>query len=257
MNLLLISGHGAGDPGAVGTYNWKQYREADEARKVTAELQRLLREYADVTIYPTDRNAFADHTKGTLAAVAKFRKYDYVLEVHFNALRQDIRDGSTKGTEIYVTTKAEDTNVETAILRNVSAVGLRNRGVKRKNWSVIQTAKNAGVPAALLEICFIDDPDDMAVYTAKFQQIVEGIAEAVREGFGLRKEKAMTYDTFKEYMEQYMNELAAKEPSAWSKEDREWAEKRGIIQGDTTGKKKYRSFVTKEEMAAMLHRAVK
>ena len=113
------------------------------------------------------------------------------------------------------------------------------------------------VPAALLEVCFLDDPDDMAVYTAKFRQIVEGIAEAVREGFGLRKEKAMTYDTFKEYMEQYMNELAAKEPSAWSKEDREWAEKRGIIQGDTTGKKKYRSFVTKEEMAAMLHRAVK
>lgn len=67
----------------------------------------------------------------------------------------------------------------------------------------------------------------------------------------------MTYDTFKEYMEQYMNELAVKEPSAWSKEDREWAEKHGIIQGDTTGKKKYRSFVTKEELAAMLHRAVK
>ena len=48
--------------------------------------------------------------------------------------------------------------------------------------------QKAGVSAALLEVCFLDDPDDMAVYTAKFRQIVEGIAEAVREGFGLRKE---------------------------------------------------------------------
>ena len=156
-----------------------------------------------------------------------------------------------------MTTGETGTEVEEAICRKLAALGLTNRGVKRKDWSVIRTARKAGVPAALLEVCFLDDPDDMAVYTAKFRQIVEGIAEAVREGFGLRKEKAMTYDTFKEYMEQYMNELAAKEPSAWSKEDREWAEKRGIIQGDTTGKKKYRSFVTKEEMAAMLHRAVK
>ena len=257
MNLLLISGHGAGDPGVTATINGRAYREADEARKVTAALREALEGSCSVTVYPTDRNAFEDYKKGTLSAVARFPQYDYVLEIHFNALQGGAADSRTKGVECYVTTGETGTEVEEAICRKLAALGLTNRGVKRKDWSVIRTARKAGVPAALLEVCFLDDPDDMAVYTAKFRQIVEGIAEAVREGFGLRKEKAMTYDTFKEYMEQYMNELAAKEPSAWSKGDREWAEKRGIIQGDTTGKKKYRSFVTKEEMAAMLHRAVK
>lgn len=249
MNLLLISGHGAGDPGAVGTYNWKQYREADEARKVTAELQRLLREYADVTIYPTDRNAFADHTKGTLAAVAKFRKYDYVLEVHFNALRQDIRDGSTKGTEIYVTTKAEDTNVETAILRNVSAVGLRNRGVKRKNWSVIQTAKNAGVPAALLEICFIDDPDDMAVYTGKFSSICRGIASAMVQEFGL--EETMTEERVRAIVREM---LAGKDTTASKALQEEFSEAKakGITDGSRPG-----GYATREQVAAMVLRSMK
>ena len=257
MNLLLISGHGAGDPGVTATINGRAYREADEARKVTAALREALEGSCSVTVYPTDRNAFEDYKKGTLSAVARFPQYDYVLEIHFNALQGGAADGRTKGVECYVPNGQSDTRLASALCAGLAALGLTNRGVKKKDWSVIYTAHRSGIPAALLEVCFLDDPDDMAVYTAKFRQIVEGIAEAVREGFGLRKEKTMTYDTFKEYMEQYMNELAVKEPSAWSKEDREWAEKHGIIQGDTTGKKKYRSFVTKEELAAMLHRAVK
>lgn len=41
----------------------------------------------------------------------------------------------------------------------------------------------------------------------------------------------MTCDTFKEYMDQYLEGSAAKEPDQWSREAREWAEYRGIIQG--------------------------
>ena len=88
MRLLLISGHGAGDPGAVGEYRGRTWREADETRRVTAAVAEALKGDWDVTIYPTDRNAFDDHQKGTLAAVAQFRRYDYVLEIHFNAYRQ-------------------------------------------------------------------------------------------------------------------------------------------------------------------------
>ena len=188
MNLLLISGHGAGDPGVTAAIHGRAYREADEARKVTAALREALEGSCSVTVYPTDRNAFEDYKKGTLSAVARFPQYDYVLEIHFNALQGGAADGRTKGVECYVTTSEPGAAVEHAITNRVSACGLTNRGVKRKDWSVIRTARKAGVPAALLEVCFLDDPDDMAVYTAKFRQIVEGIAEAVREGFGLRKE---------------------------------------------------------------------
>ena len=253
MNILLISGHGAGDPGAIGCGK----READETRRVTAALRPILSEYAAVTVYPTDRNAFQDYQNGTLAAVAQFSRYDYVLEVHFNALTASGADGKTKGVEIYAPTTESNTAVEQSIVNAVSKCGLTNRGVKKYNWAVISKAKQSGTKAALLEVCFIDDADDMAVYAKKFNEIVRAIADSIIQGFDLKKEEpVVTYDTFKEYMDQYLSGLAAQEPSAWSADARAWAESNGIIQGDDQGRKKYKSNVTREELVQMLYRAL-
>lgn len=186
MKILLISGHGASDPGAVATVNGKTYTEAEETRKVTASLAKALKPVADVTVYPTARNAYADHRAGKLKAMAKFEDYDYMLEVHLNALKKSTKDGKTKGVEIYVTKSEKGTGVEEAICRNVAAVGLTNRGVKRTDFAVIKAAKGAGLSAALLELCFIDDPDDMKVYEANREKIVQAIAQGIVEGFGLK-----------------------------------------------------------------------
>lgn len=253
MNLLLISGHGAGDVGATSYITGRTRREADETRRVTAAVAKALDGYCGVTIYPTDRNAYDDFRKGTLAAVAQFSQYDFVLEIHFNALSQSTADGSTKGVECYVPTDTEDTTLPAALCRNLAALGLRNRGVKRKNWNVIYTAQRTGTPAALLEVCFIDDPDDMAIYTAQFDAVADAIAQAVISTYHLKKEDDMTYDTFKEFMDQYLNGLAMQTPHDWSADARTWAEQAGIIQGDGTAMR-YRSPVTREELVTMLYR---
>ena len=253
MNILFISGHGAGDPGAVGCGR----QEADETRRVTAALSPILSEYAGVTLYPTDRNAYQDYQNGTLAALAQFYRYDYVLEVHFNALSASASDGKTKGVEIYVPTTETDTALEQSIVNGVAACGLTNRGVRKKNWSVISQARQSGAHAVLLEVCFLDDPDDMRVYQEKFEKIVSAIADAIVQGFHLKKEEpTVTYETFKEYMSQYLMELAAKQPSDWSSGSREWAEKSGIIQGDGNGNMRYKSNVTREELVTMLQRLI-
>lgn len=189
MNLLLISGHGAGDVGATSVITGRTRREADETRRVTAAVAKALDGCCGVTIYPTDRNAYEDYKKGTLAAVAQFSRYDYVLEVHFNALSQSAADGATKGVECYVPTDTEDTTLPAALCRNVAALGLRNRGVKRKNLSVIHTAQRTDTPAALLEVCFLDDPDDMAIYDARFQAVADAIAQAVISTYHLPREE--------------------------------------------------------------------
>lgn len=189
MNLLLISGHGAGDVGATSYITGRTRREADETRRVTAAVAKALDGYCGVTIYPTDRNAYEDYKKGTLAAVAQFSRYDYVLEVHFNALSQSAADGATKGVECYVPTAQTDSIFAAALCRNIAALGLRNRGVKRKNWSVIHTARRTGTPAALLEVCFLDDPDDMAIYDARFQAVADAIAQAVISTYHLTREE--------------------------------------------------------------------
>lgn len=191
MKILLISGHGAGDPGAVSKINSVQYQEADETRKVTSALKKALQDYCDITIYPTSHNAYKDCKNGVLLSTAGFSKYDYVLEIHFNAYQTVSADGKTKGVECYVTTSEVGTSVETKICKEVAALGLTNRGVKRYNWAVIYNARKMGVSAALLEVCFIDDADDMKIYTQKFQQIIDGIAKGIIDGFGLKSNIAI------------------------------------------------------------------
>lgn len=180
MKILLISGHGAGDPGAIGTYNGKTYKEADLTREVVNGVAKGLKEYADVTVYDQNRNAYTDYTNGVLNKNANFSQYDFVLEVHFNAFKADSGDGRTKGTEIFA---KSGSSIEPAICKNIAALGFTNRGVKSSGFAVINTARSKGVRAALLEVCFIDDADDMKLYLSKKNQVVDAIVK----GFGLKK----------------------------------------------------------------------
>lgn len=229
MKLLLIAGHGAGDPGAVGN----GYQEAAEARKVVAALVEALEGCCDVDTYPTSRNAYTDYKAGQLNATAQFGQYDYVLEIHFNAVKASTADGKTKGTEIYVTTVEPGTAVEQAMVAAIAAVGLANRGVQRYNWAVINQARKAGVSSALLEICFIDDPDDMAVYAAKQAEIVEAIAMSIIDGFGLQRpepeqEETMTGKEIYDALNAYTATLPVPD---WAKDLLEQAKAAGITDG--------------------------
>lgn len=182
MKILLISGHGASDPGATACIGGRQYRESVETREMSALVAAALRNRAEVTIYPTARNAYEDCKNGALAV--DFKRFDYVLELHFNAFSPNA-DGKTKGVECYVTPDEQGITVEQAICKKIAALGLTNRGVKRHAWAVISAAKRAGVSSALLEICFLDDEDDMRVYLAKKLQFAAAIAAGIAEGFSL------------------------------------------------------------------------
>lgn len=182
MKILLISGHGAGDPGAVSQFG----KEADETIYMVEEIKKTLSAYAQVDLYPTERNAYKDAKAGKLAV--NFGNYNYVLEVHFNSGAADLKGNErTTGTEIYVTTAEKTVGVETKIVQSIAALGFKNRGVKRTNFTVIYRAKAAGVSSALLEVCFIDDKDDMSIYAAKKAQIAAAVANAIAVQFGLKK----------------------------------------------------------------------
>lgn len=185
MKILLISGHGGSDPGATCSHDGIVYREAELTRQVTAALAKELGGYADVSIYDTSRNAYNDYIYGVLASKANFPAYDYVLEIHFNAFRKDTGDGKTKGTEIFVVPGRTDTAVEQVIVDSVAGAGLTNRGVKKQSFGVIYTAERLGSRAALLEVCFIDDADDMTLYNANSGKIIRAIRDGLVSGLGL------------------------------------------------------------------------
>lgn len=178
LKILLIAGHGAGDPGACSSYGV----EATETRRVVNELKSIFNGY-DVTVdvYPIDRNAYADIGNGTLQV--NFANYDYVLEVHFNSAA----NVAATGVEVWVTPIENGITVEQSIVNKVSALGYPNRGVKREDFRVIRTAKNRGVSAALVETCFISNQGDMTRYNSNFSKVCNAIVEGVAEGFGINK----------------------------------------------------------------------
>lgn len=191
MKILLIAGHGAGDPGASGC----GYKEADLTRELVPLIKSALASYdVNVGIYDMAKNAFKEAQKGTL----KLNKYDYLLEVHFNAFD----DPTAHGTEIFVTTSEGGIGVEQAIMKNMKKYfTLRDAdGVKKTNFLVIKTAKSQGISSALIEVCFITNKNDMIVYQASKSQIAKDIALGIATGFGLKpKEKGNTNVAVVEY----------------------------------------------------------
>lgn len=67
----------------------------------------------------------------------------------------------------------------------------------------------------------------------------------------------MTQETFNEMMNNYLTELAEKNPNTYSTDARAWAEKNGYIKGDEKGRKMYKKFMTREEMITVLYRILK
>ena len=196
MKILIICGHGEGDNGACAKINGKTYKEATETRTMGKKLAKELTKYKNVTVdfYPIDRNAYEDIKNGKRQV--NFALYDYIIELHFNACVNDLKgNGKTTGTEIFVTKPDKTIATEERIVKNVASVGFKNRGVKRENYTVIWNAnKKCSVESALLEICFIDDADDMAIYTKNKDKIAKKIAEAIAKSYklNLKSDKSLS-----------------------------------------------------------------
>lgn len=182
MKILLMNGHGGNpyDSGAVGN----GYKEAELTRELADLVETRLKKYATVKRYPKERNAYADVQNGTFTTYVPggINNIDYAFEIHFNA-------GGGTGTEIYITTKEEGHTVEDAIVKNIAnAIGVRNRGVKVTDFSVIATCKYYGVSSALLETLFIDSASDMKLWASNKDKIAKAIVDGIVTGFGLKSE---------------------------------------------------------------------
>lgn len=173
MKILLIAGHGATDPGAIGN----GYKESTLTRELVNLIYSMLKPYANLTIYPLERNAYKDLRAGAFNPA----KHDYALEVHFNAYA----DHSANGTEIYIPAIKKSDKVE-KLINDRMAKHFKKRGeVKTQDFAVIKRLNATGTPAALLEVCFITNKQDVAIYQQNKVQIAKDIAEALKTGLNL------------------------------------------------------------------------
>lgn len=244
MRILLIAGHGDGDSGAIGN----GYKEADLTREMVKLIAPRLLRYCDVDVADTSKNWYREIIKK--GAKFNFKIYDYVLEVHLNAIKPDNGDAKTKGTEIYITQAEKRATVEEKIVKYISTLGLANRGVKRKNYDLINHIKKQGVSAALWEVCFIDDADDMRIYNEQKGAIADAAVKGIAEGFKLTKEAdELTKEDVIAIIKEYEAGKAKAPASDWSKDSFAKAKRSGIMDGSAP-----KSSATREQLAVILDR---
>ena len=237
MNVLLIAGHGGNpyDPGACGC----GYQEAVETRRMVDALAPLLRSRGcGVDVFDKSQNAYDVVRYGGALPLAGI---DYVVECHLNAgVGDQGGNGYTTGTEVLVHASEPAMTVEQYILNNICALGFNNRGVKRRNdLAVMGYVVNHGISHALIETCFIDDADDMALYERKFNDVAKAIADGIAEGFGLEGGSEV-------------EEEKNQEPSKWAKDAWDKVHELGLMDGTRP-----HDNVTREELAAVLVRLCK
>ena len=196
MNILLIAGHGAGDPGAVGN----GHQEQERTRAIVRELAGRIHG-ATVDVYPMDHNAVKDGRAG--AFQRDFSRYQYICEIHLNA-----SDNATaSGSMVYIDQTEKGHSVEDKILANMYALGFKKAwdGVvvtqrQFKTGLLVQNAaRRAGASHTLVETCFITNAADLARLNANLGAVAQAIADGIMDGFGLRG-KTDPAPTFQPYM---------------------------------------------------------
>lgn len=199
MTICLDPGHGGSDSGAnaFGT------KESDLTLKIAQYCKEELSKYdVNVVMTRTTDTRLSEEAAMDLknrVEVAKKAGASYFISIHINSAA----NSAAKGAEVYYPNTSGNKNLSSngqnlakAIQKQLTALGLYDRGIKIRNYTdgttssnpnssdqdyygVIRYAKQANITGLIVEHCFINNKDEFDKYlgsNAKLQQL--GIADA-------------------------------------------------------------------------------
>lgn len=149
MRIVVNAGH---TKSGVGTGANGFLNESKETRKIAYELMKLLAD-TNHEVIPAVFDKSSNNLKDAVAA-ANNQNADLFLSIHLNA-------GRGTGCEAY-TWKGANVKQAVNICNNLATLGFKNRGVK--NGSGLYVIKNTKMTAILIEVCFVDNKQDAALY---------------------------------------------------------------------------------------------
>ncbi len=203
MRINVHAGHnpdGMTACGAIGLI-----RESTEARAVKDRVIAQLASMGHTVRDCTCNNGISQNDiLQKIVAACNAQEADLDISIHFNAGAQSEADGHTTGTEVYVyNTSSAATAYAQQVVDSIAALGFRNRGMKeRQSLYVLRHTK---APAMLIECCFVDDPEDVALYNADRMAaaIVAGITgQAAETTADAAKLAAMSQSEFVDWIGQ-------------------------------------------------------
>ena len=173
MIINVHGGHNARVPGASGLID-----EVTEDRRVKDLVLNKLRCLGH-TVYDCTDDAGASQSANlsNIVKLCNAHSVDLDVSIHFNAGAGDTGgNGKATGTEVLVYSGASKATIyAAAICACIADLGFKSRGVKER--PDLYVLKHTTAPALLVECCFVDDADDVALYDADKMAtaIVQGI----------------------------------------------------------------------------------
>lgn len=163
MIINIHAGHNPDGKTACGAIGFIQ--ESTEARKVKDEVISRLRQMGH-TVYDCtcENGASQSDVLVKIVNACNAHTVDLDVSIHFNAgAKGSAKDGKTTGTETLVYSESGRAKPYAQNICNaIASLGFRNRGVKtNKNLYFLRKTK---APSLLIECCFVDDRDDVALY---------------------------------------------------------------------------------------------
>lgn len=177
----IHAGHGKQDSKSTGAYT-DLLKESVANREVKDEVIKLLRAeghtvYDDTVDYPSSAS---DCVNKQISNTNSHSNLDLAVGIHFNSGRKDLKgDGSIGGFEVIVCnnsgTKQE---IGKRICSKMEEQGFKNRGVKLNTG--LGFLKKSHAQAIIVEVCFVDDADDVKLYNKLgAKQVAKAIVEGI------------------------------------------------------------------------------
>lgn len=184
MILAIDAGHGLKTAGKQSPDGLKEWTLNDKVRDKVVE---LLKGYDVEIIFADNNEGNVDESLTSRRSMYVNQKADAFVSIHHNAFTGNWNDAT--GVEIYTDknfTEADE-KLANAIYKNLpNYTGLKGRGIKRANWTVINQNQ---IPAVLVEGGFMDSNNDYKVITSEEGQLAyaRAVAEGIIEFLKLKK----------------------------------------------------------------------
>lgn len=188
-DMILFHGHGEGDCGAVGNNRTEL--------EMVKELQRLclkLLEDRGVDVLHNQDTGYNNYYRNLTKGVSL--KYKMGAVLHINA-------GGGRGSEIIVPINEEYIELEKEILGGLENIGYEIRGIKSRDYYTenfvspktkgldwykeIREAYSNGCSLSIIEVCFIDNKEDVDRFYKNLKKIAIAIVNPYLKEMGLEQ----------------------------------------------------------------------
>lgn len=173
--IVIDAGHGGYDAGAV---NGSRYEKNDNLRMALAVGERLKRCGINI-IYTRDTDVFIPLLERS--RISNNANVDLFASFHRNSASNPQANGVE--TIVYTSPSTKSVQAAEALQNELVKIGVQSdRGVKYNNLSVL---RETNAPALLLELGFISNAQDNALFDSRFDAYADTIAASLAKSVGV------------------------------------------------------------------------